>query len=656
MAIRTRYLQLNNVMMLEYRMNDELYDQDEHNNERFYLTRLADNHYCVFSPGDYETKTENGKIVQRSPKEVEKNGTYNTMNHLAIPIDAKDSDWYTFIDNSFEYCEENELESLKAKQYERYLKPLDDEGTLIKELTVSSDMRFDEIRLYFVNGYDFTDMFGILCRIYIAMDYDKTVDKRKLPPFVDLCNFFFTKANAYKMAQWISEPVIFASAVYDKYISIKVPCLADIWMNTDNSNVGTVSIDKILSIQPNAPLHIMVSSIEEGDYEISNINSDSKNTLRGIIRDAMTNRFSDKLNTEVNCEFFRTSTLNGAIPTERLISDNLGIYIAKNPDYKCIEFCMTWKDNYGKVKPLTYDIVSLFNGPITLYDRKLIKEESVYEIDDNYTVDNSLSIKNWVILHKLKLSYIKAGSDEVIKEESYSLTQTFVKPDQESIFYYRPFLNDINAVENCGTIIIEYSTHFMNTRDLVQFYNTGSLSIDPLDVKNYYLLDTELNTEYLAPYKVYNKIIEQKHSMSKTLNPVNKIKYVKVFYDSTDIVLEGSNGTYYTTGQVVLTLSPVSKNYKFVIKNRKQDGVYDYMDLSDGYYKLYAKDNNNNDIIIEPTYSSNMNLLFGELEFNITAKNINKLMNVDPANRKMSIVMYNEDNSVSSLFDFKYEF
>ena len=200
-------------------------------------------------------------------------------------------------------------------------------------------------------------------------------------------------------------------------------------------------------------------------------------------------------------------------------------------------------------------------------------------------------------------------------------------------------------------------------RDMVQFMNDAHLNIPPTKLREYYINSAYISdpagndiVSKLTPYKVYNKIVESKHEINKNWTPISKIKYVKVFYDSTDVILEGSNGTYYASNNIEVTLSPVPKNYKFVIKNRKEDNVYDYMDLSDGYYKLYAKDSNNNDIIIEPTYSSNMNLLLGELEFSLTAEMINTLMNVDPEMRHMSIVSYNPDNSVSSLFDFTYNF
>ena len=49
-------------------------------------------------------------------------------------------------------------------------------------------------------------------------------------------------------------------------------------------------------------------------------------------------------------------------------------------------------------------------------------------------------------------------------------------------------------------------------------------------------------------------------------------------------------------------------------------------------------------------------MLLGELEFTMTSTVLNALQQVDPAERTMSIIVYNEDNSISSLFDFMYEF
>jgi hypothetical protein len=81
-----------------------------------------------------------------------------------------------------------------------------------------------------------------------------------------------------------------------------------------------------------------------------------------------------------------------------------------------------------------------------------------------------------------------------------------------------------------------------------------------------------------------------------------------------------------------------------------------YVDMTDAYYKLYARDINKKEIVIEPTYSNNMNLVLGELEFNISSSNLSRLKEVPVTERNISIVVYNADNSVSSMYDMKYTF
>ena len=101
-------------------------------------------------------------------------------------------------------------------------------------------------------------------------------------------------------------------------------------------------------------------------------------------------------------------------------------------------------------------------------------------------------------------------------------------------------------------------------------------------------------------------------------------------------------------------MSQVPKVYKFTFRNSTSDGKYSYVDLSNGSYKLIFKDASDNTITVEPTYSNNMNLYLGELEFEITGIHTNKLMNVPESNRKMSIVSYGDNGYMSSVYDFLY--
>lgn len=650
---KTRYLPLNAVMMLEYKLQGEqtAKDTDFSNDETFYYTKLLDGHYLIFSPQNCEVEFINGKPVPYNIKtHDDRLKTLNTINHLGVPTDKKDTLWYTFIDNSYEYCEENEFTSFKYSRYAPYLiNPINpDNPTKAEILRVYSKMRYDSLKLYFVSGYDFSDMMGVLCRVCLET-------KKPGHPMLDLCDFFINKSTATRMVHYISEPLIVGAQTYDRYIEIKVPCIADICVNNDNPAVGTTDINNILEIRENAPLHIIMSSIEEGDFELKESVSESTN-ITTIVKGSYKNQ-NDKLNKLVNCEFYLSSTLNGAIPTDDLISDRLGVYIAENTDLNSIEFCMTWKDAYGKAMPLDFDLVAGFNHGIFLYDRSLIKEYSAYEIDDDYEVDDSVSMHNWAVMHNLRISYCDEDGNLIQNKpvEEYSMTQTFITADRPTMFYYKPLITDPGVLERTTHLNIEYTARLMNLRDMVQFMDNGSLSITN-NLNRYYV--NSVHTDYvdMVPFKIYNKIIENKHEVTKSVNIVPKIKYVKVFYDSTDIVLEGNSGTYYSSDSIAVQFSQAPKNYKFVLKNRKSDGVYDYMDLTDGYYKLYAKGANEEEIIVEPTYSSNMNMLLGELEFTMTKTVLNKLEAVSPGERKMSLIVQNEDNSISSLFDFVYEF
>ena len=644
---KTRYLQLNNVMMLEYELLGKQItpDNDFTDVKTFYYTKLLNGHYCIYSPMTCEVSFANAKPELKSRESVI---TYNTLNHLAVPKDKKDSTWYTFLDNGYEYCQEDEFNSLKFQQYEKYLlNPIDpSRDSKVEILTVPARMRYDTIKIYFVNGYDFADMMGIVCRISVQTTKPGN-------PMLDLCNFFLTKATAYKMLKYTVDPIIVSSQIYDRYIEIKVPCLTDICV-TDTDNMGASALNDILQIKDNAPRHIMMCSVEDGDFEITEI-KESEDNMQSVIKRSYTNN-SLKTNRLTNCNFFQSSKLNGAIPTESLTSDRLGVYIAENKDLRCIEFCSTWLDTAGKVKPLDFNTVSLFNHGIFLYDKSLIKEYSQYEIDKDYKVDDSISIHNWVVMHTLIISYTDENGfiDSNRPAEKYNMLQYFSDPAARTMFYYKPLLTDSGDVERTYNIHVDYTARLMNTRDMVQFFNTATLtSITP---EIYYTNTAVTAYTDLVPFKIYNKIIENKHEVKKNISVVPKVKYVRTFYNSTDVVLEGADGTYYSSNNIIVHFSKVPKNYKFVIKNRQSDNVYDYMDLTEGYYKLYCKDAAGNEIIVDPTYSSNMNMLLGELEFTMTSTVLNALQQVDPAERTMSIIVYNEDNSISSLFDFMYEF
>lgn len=630
---KTRYLQLNTVMMLEYVINEDS-DNNSGSDSNFIFTKLKDGHYAVFSPANMEVEYNAGtnEYVKRNRDCIE---TFNTINHLFVPIDRKRNQMYIFLDNSYEYNTDqnttNELDIAdpKVRQYAMYCDSPNDGTDKFVALTSPTHIRMDSVKIYLANGYDFSNMYGVGLRLYtqrVVSDIPGKVE------YVDLCNFFFTNTSAYNMVNFLMEPLIVGDTLYDRYIEIKVPSIYDICeSDIDVPN----SINNHLRIENGKPIHINVIGVDEGDYEILDFDYDIAGYLRRNVQ-----------NDKVNCNFVKASSINGAIPTERMTSDNLGAYIGESPNGKYIEFYGTWK-NY----PLSYEIVQRFNRDIKLYDRSYIRSRNAYEVPADYEVE--IDYRKWVVMHEIVCSFIDS-SGCVIDEEKYNMTQVFEKPKSalEERFYYRPILKDTLMAQQSNTMAITYTMRLINTADRVQFLKSAALSI--CDIGKYSMDVMRLSPSSMVTYSVYNKIVEpSKQYITNDRRPVAKTKYVKVFYNSTDVLLE-NDGTDLSSGTYTLELSPVAKNYKFIFKKKNASGTYEYMDLTDGYYKLYAKDNTNNDIIIEATYSSNMNMLLGELEFAINTETLSKLRNVDGINRKMSIVAYNADNSISSMYDFSY--
>jgi hypothetical protein len=139
---------------------------------------------------------------------------------------------------------------------------------------------------------------------------------------------------------------------------------------------------------------------------------------------------------------------------------------------------------------------------------------------------------------------------------------------------------------------------------------------------------TNLDFSSVAPYKVFTKVAEKSGVVQAAPTGIQKTKYINVFYNSTDVVLDDNGGNTYGIYQYTLQLSQAPTSYKFIFKKMNGDGKYEYMDLTNGYYKLMFIDASGETVTISPTFSSNMNLYLGELEFNINNETINKLKSV----------------------------
>ena len=630
MSARTRYLQLSDTTMMEYVVNETTYDKVD----SYIHTVLADGHHAIFSTVENEVDKIGTEYVKRDNADIV---TLNNILHMAIPADEKSSNLFYFINNDYSLVNENiytELNSdnIIAKEYGKYCKLNTTETSLSKDsseekfeiFNTNESLGFDTIKLYFVSGYDFSDIFAGLLRLSVPRNDGK---------FLDLCNFIYTKGIVHKYIKFMTKPIIFGNFIYDKYIEIAVPSVKNFYkVPYNDKTLGDILLgdNGNNAYEPN--VRILFSYIDEDDKKISDINVYDRNILLETYKN-------------VKCIFSKTNSISGIIPTQNLTSDNLGVYIAESPDYPYLEFYGTWKG-----EPLTNDIVNKFNISIKLYDRAYVRKEATYEVSKDYEVGSNLN--QWVVIHEITSELIDTNLN-IVKTETYSMSQIFLPTDTDTPrFYYRPILFDDQSLSLEGlTLHIKYLMRFINVEDGIQFLKQGSLSLTDLNKYNIRLAKLNFNT---TPYKVFNKIVENKQTLALT-NTSNKLKskYVKVFYDSTQITLD-VNGEAYGNNAYTLVLSRSPKNYKFTFKQRDFNNNLKYFDLSDAYYKLYVKESNGNEIVVEPTYSNNMNIGLGELEFNLNTSIINKLKEVSPADRKMSIVCYNTDGTLTSMYDMNF--
>ena len=630
MSARTRYLQLSDTTMMEYVVNETTYDKAD----SYIHTVLADGHHAIFSTVENEVVKIGTEYVKRDNADII---TLNNILHMAVPADEKSSNLFYFINNDYSLVDENVYTELNSdniivKEYGKYCK-LNTTGTSLSSdnseekfeiFNTSESLGFDVIKLYFVSGYDFSDIFAGLLRLSIPRNDGK---------FLDLCNFIYTKGIVHKYIKFMTKPIIFGNFIYDKYIEIAVPSIKNFYkVSYNDKTLGDILLgdNGNNAYEPN--VRILFSYIDEDDKKISDINVYDRNILLETYKN-------------VKCIFSKTNSISGIIPTQNLTSDNLGVYIAESPDYPYLEFYGTWKG-----EPLTNDIVNKFNISIKLYDRAYVRKEATYEVSKDYEVGSNLN--QWVVIHEITSELIDTNLN-IVKTETYSMSQIFLPTDTDTPrFYYRPILFDDQSLSLEGlTLHIKYLMRFINVEDGIQFLKQGSLSLTDLNKYNIRLAKLNFNT---TPYKVFNKIVENKQTLALT-NTSNKLKskYVKVFYDSTQITLD-VNGEAYGNNAYTLVLSRSPKNYKFTFKQRDFNNNLKYFDLSDAYYKLYVKESNGNEIVVEPTYSNNMNIGLGELEFNLNTSIINKLKEVSPADRKMSIVCYNTDGTLTSMYDMNF--
>lgn len=613
----SRFYQLNPLALFEYEFNENYSNED--------LTgEYGHKNISEFAPYVYVLATGDKLYVDTKQPDDYKTG--NTPENMSIPYDYNGSTEFhikgsdALSDDVYSYYQAANVifHGGKGKSFE----------------SSSASMAFDKIKIYYVSGYSYDSIYGVYLNLYLNGDDGK---------YVSLCRKIIKKEEVGSMFKYLDRPMFISNRIYDKYIEFRVPSVK---LLCSNGYKEGNEVAGYLNASSNSPIKVQYGEIAPNNVvEYEQTGEDYYNVEMAI---------KNRPEIPYSAVLFNVDNLNTCALPQYANSDKITANIELDKTGTCVSFSGMWDG-----EPLTNSIVNDFNTRISLYDIKGSANRNV----DLYYADRADSVE-WIAYHEVYTKFYKTDIDitdgnnnigELKYTQIYNFTQPFDKDNMlnqniTKTIKYRPVIEKSYDID---TVVFEYNMRLINLYDDVQFLRTATLSLSGNSVQKLFNDTVSLDLSALKNYTIFNKIENVKQEITTPVNSQKSTQYTKVFYSTNDIVLD-ENGNYYGDSTYTLTLSNSPKNYKFNFRKYDIDGNLKIFDMSDMSLILYSRDSDGKDIIMEPTYSDNMNLPMGTVEFNISSNNAVKLKNVSESNRFMSILAVNNDNTKYSIFDFNY--
>lgn len=458
------------------------------------------------------------------------------------------------------------------------------------------EYKHDTVKIHIISGYNFDDVAGFLLQVR-AQDNSTNM--------VDLSNFTYIKQtmalNSSNVIKFSSNTLFLGNRFYDKYIEFKIPSVQAL----GEDDITTLGI--ALNIKQLSDVYIYYSTIPTVQKDLTTL-SNTYNLLEQSI--------------------IQLPVISNA--------DNFNVFMADSQAGDFIEFYATWNDTI--IGQYMGDIES---GRIPLYTSN--------NPNDNYEEFSAIygdNAKKWVIIHELSIyeQFPSMTGGSSLLSQKYTFTQD---SDYSLPNYFRPILKNADISSSYS---IQYICRLSNRMDGTQIIRRASYS--STDTKKYGLNFTRLMVENLIPYKVFNKLENEKANIVEgNLKP--KTKYIKVFYDTTKVLVNEKNEVY-PQGTGPLYLKNGDSLYKFKFeKYNETSSQRENVDLSGVYnYALVFVLDDGTKIEAPISYSVNMNSTLGELDFKITGDQIVELLK--QKNNKYSIIVKNPDKSEYTFYEGLY--
>lgn len=612
-----RFYQLSNFALFEYEFNEQFSEETITEGEWYTHHKLSE-----FSPYVFTLATGDRLYIEtKTPDDLTTN---NSISGATIPYDYKGITQYYITSSDVDYMDYEKANAIFRK--------IEDTSTGILYNLDSDSITFDRVRIYYTNGYYFDDVEGFYLDVYV-----NTEDARNF----SICRKYISKGRVAKLFNYLERPMFISNRIYDKYIEFYVPSVKYLCSPQYKEQYTFV---KDMNVIASTPLKVEYKEMESSDMTYYDNSGTADYDITGSLNNKPALSYEALLITK------ERSTIC-ALP-QSANSDRLTAHIELSDSSTTVSFCGMWDD-----EKLSNEIVSSFNTKIVLYDlgQNYRKNVNLYDSDTTQV--------EWIAYHEVYAKFYSSDSEVTdgngIPDIKYAQTYNFTQPFGSAInsdmtdVKYRPVIpKDVDI----NTVVFEYTLRLINLFDDVQFMRTATLTVSGNDV--YRLMNGSLSLgkdilDKIKNYTIYNKIENNTQEITTPAGNPYTTQYTKVFYNSNDIVLD-ENGNYYGDGTYAMQLSNAPKNYKFTFRKYDKDNNLTIYDLSDMTLVLYSRDSDGTDIIIDATYSSNMNSALGEVEFYISTNNLLKLKNVSESNRFLSILVVNNDNSKYSLFDFSY--
>jgi len=446
----------------------------------------------------------------------------------------------------------------------------------------------DIIKVHIVSGYNFDDISGFLLQVK-AKDNSTNL--------VDMANFtWINQINGTDVLNFSSNALYLGNRFYDKYVEFKIPSIQVLGGDT------TPGLPTALNIEILSDVYLTYSTI---------VGIDNNQYI---------------INEQIDVQLPVTS-----------VADNFNCFIAESGGGDYIEFYATWNDTI--IGESMNDIES---GRIRLYTSNN-PNDNFEDFTDQYGVNTA----RWIIMHEIYVyEHIPGGSS--IQTQKYVFTQEdgFNDPN-----WFRPVIKNADIISSYS---IDYVCRLSNRMDGSQIIRKASFS--SLDPKKYGKFFTKLNIDNIIPYKVFNRLETEKSNIIETTevnnNNVQDIQFVKVFYDTTTILMDAEN-TIFPQGTGPLFLKKTASTYSFKFNRLNVNSTpprSENVDLSGTFnYGLVFVTDDDTQIDVEPTYSTNMNTVLGQLEFKLTDRQTTKLLN--QINNSFSIVIKNPDGTSYTFYE-----